>query len=519
MSGIEQTLGRGRQRSALATVCAILFLTFLDTTIMSVALADVQDTLGAGVTELQWVVNAYALVFASLMLGAGTLGDRIGRKKVMMAGVAVFGAGSLLGVLASDTAVLIAARAIMGLGAAACEPGTLSMIRHLYPDERTRARALGAWAAIAGLALAMGPVIGGLLVGVGGWQAIFWFNLVAAAVVLIAAQQTVPESADPQRARFDIPGFLLGPLALGTIIFAIIWGETAGYSAAGVVTLFAIGAVAAALFVVVEKRSPAPILDMSYMRRPPFSGSLGVAFATYFGIFSIFFLTALYLQIVVGYSAYRTAALFGPMAAGMILASTFAGRWVGRIGPRVPVAVGCTAAGLGVLLTDWVMAGDIEFLPLALTLTLAGIGFGIAVVPVTSVALSVVPADHSGMAASATTTSREVGSVLGVAVLGSLFNGKLTNDLTERLDELDVPAPFQTVVIDAVKTGGVPKGGTGAAGAEATYGSIVTRVIDAAYAAFHTGLSISLIVAGGVILASGVVAFATFAHGRQTPTA
>ncbi len=515
MAETVQMTGMPGQRRALATVCAILFLTFLDTTIMSVALADVQDQLGAGVTELQWVVNSYALVFASLMLGAGTLGDRIGRKKVMLAGVGIFCAGSLLGALAPGTATLIAARGVMGVGAAACEPGTLSVIRHLFPERRSRARALGAWAAIAGLALAMGPVIGGLLVGAGSWRAIFWFNLAAGLLALAAAARRVPESADPQRAGFDVPGFLLGPAALGLVIYAVIWGETAGYFSAGVLALFGLGAVAAALFVFVELRSPAPILDMSYLRRAPFSGSLAVAFATYFGIFSIFFLTALYLQIVVGYSAYRTAGLFGPMAVAMIVASAFAGRWVARVGPRVPVAVGCTAAGLGVLLTDWALAGSVSFVVLALTLTLAGAGFGTAVVPVTSVALSVVPASHSGMAASATTTSRQVGSVLGIAVLGSLFNGRLTSDLTERLTQLDVPAPFQTVVIDAVKTGAAPRGGEQATGAEAAYGSIVARVIDAAYQAFYTGLSISLIVAGAVILASGVVAAVTFGHGRM----
>ncbi|HEY5472880.1 MAG TPA: MFS transporter, partial [Candidatus Limnocylindrales bacterium] len=219
-------------RRALTTISVILFLTFLDTTIMSVALADMQATLHAGVSSLQWVVNGYALVFAAFMLAAGTLGDRLGRKKVMLFGVAVFIAGSLLGALAPNIPTLIAARAIMGLGAAACEPGTLSIIRHIYPDRRARARALGVWAAIAGLALAMGPVIGGVLVGVGGWRAIFWFNLAAGVLAIAAAITTIPESADPEAShRFDYLGFLLGPIALGTLIFAVILGETSGYGA------------------------------------------------------------------------------------------------------------------------------------------------------------------------------------------------------------------------------------------------------------------------------------------------
>ena len=511
MAEADLVLSRRGSRRALATISAILFLTFLDTTIMSVALADVQASLHAGVSSLQWVINGYALVFASLMLAAGTLGDRLGRKRVMLAGVAIFAAGSAFGALAPNTDTLIAARAIMGIGAAACEPGTLSIIRHLYPERAARARALGVWAAISGLALAMGPVIGGVLVGLGGWRAIFWFNLGAGLLALAAASVTVPESADPQSARFDFAGFLLAPATLGTVSFAVILGETAGYAAGHIIALFAIGAAAAVLFLLAERRSKAPMLDVAYLRKPAFSGSLAVAFAAYFGVFSIFFLSALYLQVVVGYSAYRTAALFVPMAVAMILASAFAGRWVARTGPRVPVMVGCLAAGVGMLLTDLSLSGRVTFVPLALSLMLAGLGFGIAVVPVTSVALSVVPPEHSGMAASATTTSREVGSVVGVAVLGSLFNGRLTVDLTQRLTHLGVPAPFRSIVITAVETGQVPSGGKGAAGAEQAYGPIVGKVIDAAYGAFHTGLSVSLIVAGGVILASGIVAWLTFA--------
>jgi EmrB/QacA subfamily drug resistance transporter len=515
----ELVPSRSGSRRALATISAILFLTFLDTTIMSVALADVQASLHAGVSSLQWVVNGYALMFASLMLAAGTLGDRLGRKRVMLAGVAVFTAGSAFGALAPNTDALIAARAIMGIGAAACEPGTLSIIRHLYPQRAARARALGVWAAISGLALAMGPVIGGVLVGLGGWRAIFWFNLGAGALALAAASVSVPESADPLTARFDFAGFLLGPAALGTVIFAVILGETAGYAAGHIIALFTIGAAAAILFVLAERHSQAPMLDVAYLRKPAFSGSLAVAFAAYFGVFSIFFLTALYLQVVIGYSAYRTAALFVPMAVAMILASAFAGRWVAHAGPRIPVMVGCLAAGAGVLLTDVSLSGNVTFVPLALSLMLAGLGFGIAVVPVTSVALSVVPPEHSGMAASATTTSREAGSVVGVAVLGSLFNGRLTADLTERLTHLGVPPQFRSIVITAVETGQVPSGGKGAAGAEQVYGPIVAKVIGAAYGAFHTGLSVSLIVAGGVILASGIVAGFTFAGPGALPDA
>ncbi len=216
------------------------------------------------------------------------------------------------------------------------------------------------------------------------------------------------------------------------------------------------GAVALGLFIFAESRVKTPMLEVKYFRRAPFSGSLTVAFATYFGVFSIFFLTAIYLQVVLHYSAFRLAALFVPMALGMIIASSFAGRWVAERGARTPVTFGCLVAGVGVLLTDLALLpapADVHFAPLVLALTVAGIGFGVAVVPITTVALSALPARHSGMAASATTTTREVGTVIGVAALGSLFSGRLTSFLTQRLVDLGFPVEMREPIITGVLTG------------------------------------------------------------------
>jgi predicted MFS family arabinose efflux permease len=318
------------------------------------------------------------------------------------------------------------------------------------------------------------------------------------------------ESSDPETGKTDFVGYVLGPLMLGLLVFAIILGETMGYTSWKVLTLFGAGVLALVLFILAEQRAKAPMLELRYFRRPPFSGSLTVAFAAYFGVFSIFFLTALYLQIVIGYSAFRIATLFVPMALAMIIASAFAGPWVGRSGPRLPVAIGCFAAGVGVLLTNLALAGEVTFTPLILALTLTGAGFGIAVVPITSVALSVIPARHSGMAASATTTSREVGTVIGVAALGSLFNTKLIDFLTARLIQLEVPPEFRDLVINAVLTGQM----SGSEEAEKIYGPVVAKVIGAAYEAVHSGVSFSLLVAGCVILLSGLVAWLTFSPRR-----
>ncbi|GAB0105742.1 MFS transporter [Nocardia sp. JMUB6875] len=492
-----------RPRVALATVTAVLFVTFLDTTVVSVTLGDIQSDLHAGVVSLQWVVNAYTLVFASLMLTAGSLGDRWGRKRVMVAGLAVFAAGSVLSALAPTVAVLIAGRAVMGLGAAASEPGTLSVIRHVFPDRAERARALGAWAAVSGLALALGPVLGGVLVGAFGWRSVFWFNLAVAAVVLAAALRYVPESADPQPGPVDLAGFVTGSAFLGCVIYAGIAGEESGYGAATVITLFVIGGCAFAAFVAIEARARNPMFDFHYLKVPMVRSALIVAFAVYFGIFSIFFFTALYLQEVVGYSGWRTAEVFAPMAAAIILGALYAGYWVARRGSRTPMITGCVLGAAGILLTRETLSISPQFAQLSLALTLAGLGFGIAVVPLTSAVLSGVPPEHSGMAAAATNTMRQVGAVVGVAALGSLVNSFLNSDLTDRLNQLGIPANFQAIVIDAIETGKVPNGGD--ASASAAYGPIVNDVINATYAAFHRGLDVALEVSAIMILLAALI--------------
>ena len=298
-NGSDVNDGMSRSRSAaLATLLFVLFLTFLDNTIVTVVLANVQSELHASVSQLQWVVNGYALTFASLMLSFGTIGDLFGRKKVMLTGVAVFCAGSVIAAVAPTTNILIAGRVVMGIGAAASEPGTLSMIRHLYPGPRERARSLGIWAAVSSLGLALGPLIGGLLVFGWSWRAIFWFNVFFGVLAFTSAAIVLPESSDPVRARFDIPGFLLGALALGSLTFAIILGETAGYRTWWIDLLFFFSFAAAITFVFAELRAANPVLNVRYFKRAAFASSNIIAFTVYFGTFAIFFMVALYLQVV-----------------------------------------------------------------------------------------------------------------------------------------------------------------------------------------------------------------------------
>jgi EmrB/QacA subfamily drug resistance transporter len=497
--------GSATRRLALVTVCAVLFLTFLDNTIVSVVLAAIEQTLHAGVGELQWVVDGYALVFAALMLSGGTLGDLLGRKKVMLAGVAVFCAGSVVSAVAVSPGMLIGGRVVMGVGAAASEPGTLSVLRHLYPAGRERTRALGAWSAISGLALALGPVVGGVLVGYGGFRDVFWFNLAFGAVAFVAALLTVPETSDPAGRRLDVPGLVSGATGLAALTFAIIEGELVGYATWWIVVLFVVGFLALGAFVRAEKRSPDPVIDLRFFRTRAFTGPNVVVCVSYFGVFALFFTVALYLQLVAGRGGLQTAMIFVPMMATLILGSAVAGWWVSVTGPRTPMVTGCALAAAGIFLTDVLLAPASTFATISWPLAVAGAGFGLVLVPVTTTVLGVVPAERSGMAASATNTARQLGAVFGVAILGSLIYGRLADAITARLRELGIPHRFDARIIATVTHGGIPLKPPGVA-PHVSNAEFAARLVHGSYAGFGTGLSVALILSGVLIAVAGVVA-------------
>lgn len=486
---------------SLATVLGVLFLTFLDTTIVTVVLGDIQFDLGAGVIPLQWVVNAYALPFAALMLFAGSLGDRIGRQRLMVAGIVVFVAGSVLCATAQTVEVLIAGRAVMGIGAAASEPGTLSIIRQLYPETKRRAKAIGGWAAVSGLSLALGPVVGGLLAAASGWRAIFYFNVVAGVVLLVLAIVTVPDSHDKQPGRLDVGGMLLGVVALGGLIFAGMLGEQHGYGAPWVLVLFAVGALALVTVVAVERRVTSPIVDLRHLARRPVANALFAAFAIYFGIFSIFFFTALYLDLVEGYTGYDFAALFGAMAGAIVVGGLAAGAWVGRGSTRAPMVTGSLVAVAGIVATRVLLDEAPAFGELAMALAVAGLGFGLAVVPVTSAVLTQVPQERSGMAAGATNTARQLGAVVGVTVLGALVSGAMSWGLAADLGNSPLLAPAKDLILNAFMTGGDSAKGLDFAHPTA----LMAPFVQSTAAAFRDGIHLALTVSAVLIVISALL--------------
>jgi EmrB/QacA subfamily drug resistance transporter len=503
--GEKGIVARGGQPLALAALCTLLFLTFLDNTVVSVALGQVYSNPGASPTELQWVVGAYALTFASLMLACGMIGDELGRKKVMLTGAGVFCAGSVLCALAPNVQVLIAGRAVMGMGAAASEPGTLSMLRQLYPEARARNRAIGIWAGTSGLALALGPVIGGILVGVWSWRGIFWFNLAFGLAALIIAVVILPESADPTAARVDTAGFFLGAGALAAFVFAIINSESAGFGGTDVIVLLCVSAALLVAFVWQERRAEHPLLDLRFLRVPQFSTANVVAFCTYFSTFAIFFFTALYLYIVVSLSGLQLALVFLPMTVLMIAASVLAGRWTAIVGPRWSITIGCLLLAAGLFLTQGYLSPHPAYGPLVIALALAGIGIGTTVVPITSAVLSAVPAERSGMAASATNTSREIGVVTGAAILGSLMFSQLNASLATQMNHLHVPAVYQGFVFNAIETGNF----TQPKNLSPYLEKVLTELTNVAYTAFHDGLRTVLYLSAGLAVAAALLALIT----------
>ncbi|HWE81372.1 MAG TPA: MFS transporter [Gaiellaceae bacterium] len=511
-SGADRERPPVAARLALGAVCSVLFLTFLDNTIVSVALANMQTSLKAGVSSLQWIVDGYILAFAALMLTGGTLGDILGRKKVLLFGVAVFCAGALVSALADGADTLIAGRIVMGVGAAASEPGTLSLIRQLYPNERERARALGIWTSVSGISLAAGPVLGGLLVAVAGWRGVFWFSFALGLVALVAAARTLEESADPEGRTVDLPGLAAGAIAITTLTFALIKGESAGFGRWWIIVLYASSGIAAAAFVAIERRRRDPVLPLEFFRLPTFSIANAVAFATSFGLFAVFFFTALYLQVVSHFSGAKIALQFVAMAVAMVVGGRVAGIWTAERGARAPMLVGCLLAAGGMFAVDGLLKPSVSVAPLAAALALVGLGLGIALVAVTAAVLSIVPAQRSGMAASTLNTSRQLGGVLAVAILGAVVNARLVSDLTAKLSAIGIPPIFQTEIIHAVTSGGLPANAQQAvaanplAAAEAlTHPGALSKILDSAEAAFGSGLHVALVVAAVILLAGGAL--------------
>lgn len=410
----------GQPRRLSLWVCSIsVFIVMLDGTIVTVALPRIGRDFDAGVSGLQWVTDGYLLVLACGLLGAGAAGDRLGRRRVFQCGLLLFGIGSIACSLAPGLATLVGFRMLQGLGAAMLVPASLSIIAVTFPDRKQRAAAMGTWGAISGLAVAAGPLLGGILVDTLGWRAIFWVNVPIVVLAVLLSRRYLTESRAPHPRRADAPGQTLAVAFLAMLTYALIDAPGAGWDSATTLTLFAGAMATLAGFIAVEHRSAEPLLDLGVFTDRAFAGAAVVAVLIFFAVNGFTFLTTLYLQDVRGDSPLIAGLSLLPATAIILVAAPLSGRLTGRYGPRWPAVAAAATMTAGLLLLTTVSAGE-SIAGLACTYVLVGVGLGLINAPVTTTAVNAMPASQAGVAAGVTGTARQVGGVLGVAVLGSM---------------------------------------------------------------------------------------------------
>jgi len=409
-----------RRLIVLAICCSSLLIVSMDNTIVNVALPSIQRDLHASLAGLQWTVDAYTVVLASLLLLSGSTGDRFGRRRVFQTGLLLFVAGSLLCSLAPTLGWLIAARMIQAVGGSMMNPVALSIITNVFTNPRERAAAIGAWGAVVGISLALGPIVGGLLTETIGWRSIFWINVPIGLAAVVFAAIFVPESRAERPRRFDPVGQVLVIVALASLTYAIIDAPTAKWASVQTIGLFALSAAAVAGLILYEPRRADPLIELRFFRSPPFTGATLLAICSFAAFSGFLFLNTLYLQEVRGYSALAAGACTLPMAAMAMVMSPVSGRMVGRGGPRLPlfIAGGCMCAG-ALLLTS--LSASTPLALLLASYAIFGVGFGSVNPPITYAAVSGMPDNQAGVAAAVASTSRQVGQALGVAITGSIL--------------------------------------------------------------------------------------------------
>ncbi|MFE3017691.1 MFS transporter [Streptomyces sp. NPDC059256] len=400
-----------RRLLVLGICCMSLLIVSLDNTILNVALPSMGEELGASVSGLQWTIDAYTLVLASLLMLAGSTGDRVGRRKVFMAGLVLFTLGSLLCSLAPTLESMVAFRMVQAVGGSMLNPVAMSIITNTFTDPAERARAIGVWGGVVGISMAAGPLIGGLLVDTVGWRSIFWVNLPVGVLALFLTWRYVPESRAPKPRRVDPVGQLLIMVLLGSLTYAIIEKS---------LVFGLIAAVALLGVIVYEPRRTEPLIDLRFFRSAPFTGATVIAVSAFAALGGFLFLNTLYLQDVRGYSALHAGLYMLPMAGLTLVCAPLSGRLVGSRGPRLPLLVaGTTMAASGVLFA--VFEAETSTALLFTGYVLFGVGFGMVNAPITNTAVSGMPRAQAGVASAVASTSRQIGQTLGVAVIGTVL--------------------------------------------------------------------------------------------------
>jgi EmrB/QacA subfamily drug resistance transporter len=414
-------LTRGRRRLVLAICCLSLLIVGMDNTIVNVALPSVARAFHADVADLQWVIDAYAVVLACLLILSGSMADRLGRKRTFQTGLVVFTIGSLLCSLAPGLGWLVGFRMVQAVGGSMLNPVAMSIITNVFTDPRERSRAIGVWAGVVGLSLGIGPVVGGALSASIGWRSIFWINAPIGVLALVLTAAFVPESRAARARRIDPLGQLLVVEFLATLTYAIIESPRAGWSSSTVLVALLAAVFSLLALGLYEPRRREPLIEFRFFRSLPFSGATVTGVCAFGGYSGFLFLSTLYLQDVRGLSPLHAGLLTTPMALMVLLAAPFSGRLVGSRGPRVPLVCAGAAmtAGAALLLN---LSTTTSYGLLVLAFAVFATGFGLVNPPITNAAVSGMPRSQAGVAAAYASTSRQVGAALGVAVVGAILN-------------------------------------------------------------------------------------------------
>jgi EmrB/QacA subfamily drug resistance transporter len=395
-----------------------LLIVGLDVTIVNVALPSIRTDLGASVSGLQWTVDAYTLVLASLLILSGSTADRLGRVRVFQTGLVIFTIGSLACSLAPSVGWLVAFRMLQAVGGSMLNPVAMSIIRNTFDDPRERAQAIGVWGGVVGISLALGPVVGGVLVGLS-WRAIFLVNLPVGLAAIALTARYLPESRAARPRRVDPVGQVLVIVMLASLTYAIIEGPAKGWTSPEIVGLFCLSAAALVALLLYEPRREEPLIELRFFRSAPFSGATAIAVSAFAAMAGFLFLNTLYLQEVRDFSPLQAGLLTLPLAGMTCLFGPVSGRVVGTLGPRLPLLIG----GAGIALSSFLLTGLTDTTPMArliVAYALFGVGFGFVNTPITNTAVSGMPADQAGVAAAVASTSRMIGQSLGVAVVGAV---------------------------------------------------------------------------------------------------
>ncbi len=424
----QECLSRRGRLLVLGICCLSLLIVGLDTTIVNVALPAIRTDLNASVSELQWVIDAYTLVLASLLMLSGSTADRIGRKRVFEAGLVVFSLGSLLCGVAPSLELLVAFRVLQAVGGSMLNPVAMSIIRNVFDDPRERAVAIGMWGSVFGLSIALGPVLGGALVDSVGWRSVFFVNVPIGAVALVLTAALVPESRADHPRRLDPIGQLLVIAALASLTYAIIEAPRAGWTSAGILALFAFSLASFVALVLYELRRREPLVEMRFFGSAPFSGASTIAICAFAALGGFLFLNTLYLQGVRHLSPFHAGLYLLPMAAMVLVCAPLSGRIVSRRGARLPLVIAsCGLIVAAVMLTRLTPTTSTGYLLAAYFLF--GLGSGMINPPITNTAVSGMPGSQAGVAAAIASTSRQVGMTLGVAVIGAIAGGTISGAL------------------------------------------------------------------------------------------